>query len=51
MIGNHVFPDHYVWVFAVVDNYGIVLWNGPEDNPFPENCLIFNSEDYSTGYD
>jgi len=34
----------------VRNNYGIVLWNGPQDNPFPENCLIFNSEDYSTCY-
>jgi len=34
----------------ILRNNGIVLWNGPQDNPFPENCLIFNSEDYSTGY-
>jgi len=39
------------WNFITLNNIGIVLWEGPEENPYPKNLFFSNTEDYATSYD
>lgn len=38
------------WNLIAFNNIGIVLWGGPEENPYPKNLLFSNTIDYTTSY-
>ena len=39
------------WNCIALNNIGIVLWEGPEENPYPKNLFFYNTVDYATSYD